>query len=287
MGKKRLLTAAGIAAVAGPIVFGVLNAPAIRAQSALASRPKFEVASIRSGCTRGGDSSPGRLTLNCISVKGLISRAYDLYASGPLVLHIFSPVEGGPDWINSEQYDINAKAEGNANSDLMNGPMLQTLLEDRFKLKIHRETREVPGFALTGAKGGPKLEPFVEGTCVPYVTDSTLPPGKHFCDRAWLTGASSVTMNFVGASMTTLAQDLSYRVGRPVVDRTGVAGLHDFRLDFAPDESTPTLHPIANSDASGTSIFTALQEQLRLRLESAKGVGEFLVIDHIERPTEN
>ena len=252
-----------------------------------AAAPRFEVASIRSGCTRGGSSSPGRLTLDCMSAKGLITRAYDLYAHGPFVIHLFTPIEGGPDWINSEFYDINAKAEANASVDAMNGPMLQALLEERFHLKIRRETREIPGFALTVARGGPKLQPFVEGTCVPFVTDSTLPPGKHFCDRAWLTGGSNVTIHFPGASMQTLAQDLSYRVGRPVVDKTAIEGLHDFRLEFAPDESTPTLHPSTASSDAGPSIFTALQEQLRLRLEPAKEPGEFLIIEHIERPTEN
>jgi uncharacterized protein (TIGR03435 family) len=266
------------------LIGGVLALQAL-AQSPAPATLKFEVASIRPGCTRGLITSPGRVTLNCINLKTLVSRAYDHYASGPFVIHMFEPIEGGPDWTDTELYDINAKAEGNPRPDLMNGPMMQALLEDRFKLKIHSETRQVPGYALTVVKGGPKLQPSVEGTCAPYVEDSAPPSGKHFCDRAWLTG--NVIINFPGASMKTLAQDLSFRVGRPVVDQTGLTGRFDFRVEFSPDESTPTLHPPAVPNDAGTSIFTALQEQLRLKLEPAKEPLDVIVIDHVEQPSAN
>ena len=110
------------------------------------------------------------MTLNCITVQGLIDAAYVMYADGRNFNRMkqqLIPIEGGPGWIDSERYTINAKAENDANAYLMEGPLLQTLLENRFKLKIHRETREIPVYNLVVAKGGPKLKPFQEGSCTP------------------------------------------------------------------------------------------------------------------------
>src|SRR5439155_4842339 len=94
-------------------------------------------------------------------------------------------IEGGPDWIRSERWDVDATAEGTPGSAMMQGPMLQTLLEERFKVKLHRETREVPVYIVTVAKGGPKLTPFKEGSCVSIVPppgpQTTLAPGQHRC----------------------------------------------------------------------------------------------------------
>ncbi len=147
---------------------------------------KFEVATIRlcdsdaGGRSGGGKSTSGRLVLNCQSLgdadrsfPGLIAQAYGLFAGGhrnpPWTM---PPVEGGPAWLKSDRYEIVAKAAGDTSQDTMNGPMLQALLEDRFKLKVHRETREIPVYALTVAKAGPephplgpKLHPFKEGSC--------------------------------------------------------------------------------------------------------------------------
>ena len=256
------------------------------------SKPKFEVASIRPGCTRtaGGyvQSAPGRLTLNCVSLGSLIQGAYgagDLIASGGIRFRMNLPIEGGPGWIN-DWYDIAAKAEGDASDEAMSGPMLQSLLEDRFRLKIHRETREVAGFALIAAKGGPKLQPSRPGGCKTYGAGVERQPGEHFCDRVWLSGmGSSLQVNFLGAPVESLARDLSYRLNRPVLDKTGLSGLFDFHLDFEPDQDTPTLHSAPAHE--GTNIFTAIQEQLGLKLESRKVPGEILVIDSVERPSGN
>ncbi len=183
LSKKVALAVAGASALAVPIAVGILNAPSIRAQSAPASTPKFDVASVRPGCGGGGQvkgdlkqkgagaipaSSPGRLSV-CGPLSqdmgGLIEKAYGRFANGrrnpPWAV---VPVEGGPAWIHSDPYLI---SEGDPSLELMQGPMLQALLEDRFQLKMHRETREVPVYALTIAKGGSKLQPFKEGTCVP------------------------------------------------------------------------------------------------------------------------
>jgi uncharacterized protein (TIGR03435 family) len=150
--------------------------------------PKFEVASIKpcsgepagrggvKSAGRGGGSSPGRLVLHCQTVRSLVQQAYDFYANGrrlPVLPPNFraEPISGGPSWVDSERYEINAKAEGSPRTETMNGPMLQALLEDRFKLRAHRETREVPVYLLTVAKGGIKLQKVDEGSCVPLDMD--------------------------------------------------------------------------------------------------------------------
>jgi uncharacterized protein (TIGR03435 family) len=152
------------------IAIGLLHAPIGRAQSPAAVTPAFEVASVRpckdsepGGRSRGSPaaSSPGRLTLRCQNVMGLIDVAYRFYANGSVnAPWSWPPIEGGPAWINSDRYEINAKAEGTPPEAMTHGPMLQALLEDRFKLKIHRETREIQAYLLTVAKNGPKLQPF-------------------------------------------------------------------------------------------------------------------------------
>jgi uncharacterized protein (TIGR03435 family) len=142
--------------------------------------PKFEVAAIKpcnaadaggrrgGGRGRGGDQgfSPERLTVRCAPVTYLIQNAYGSWDG-----HTFNPfrtiaVDGGPDWIKLERYWIDAKAESPQSTGTMMGPMMRALLEDRFQLKIHRETRVVPVYALTVAKGGAKLQPAQEGSCI-------------------------------------------------------------------------------------------------------------------------
>ena len=159
--RKMTLTAIGVAAFAMPILIGVLNAPAIRAQSAPAATPKFEVVSIKpcelqqddmSDMAPGGNSTPGNLRTECFPLldatgHGLIRGAY---ASDP-----FTPITGGPSWIHSVAYEINARAEGSPSVRTMNGPMMRGLLEEYFHLKIHQQTAEGPVFFLTVARGGP------------------------------------------------------------------------------------------------------------------------------------
>src|SRR5579862_2610180 len=149
---------------AGVIVAAAANAPYIRAQSAPAPAPKFEVASIRpcesaptaAGVRGGGIGvSPGKLRVNCVSVRYMIQIAYGNSADSKLVFAFdpngVAPVEGGPPWMKSDQYDIEAKAEGDRGRQAMEGPMLRALLEDRFKLKLHIETRQIPMYELTVA----------------------------------------------------------------------------------------------------------------------------------------
>jgi uncharacterized protein (TIGR03435 family) len=271
---------------------------------------KFEVASVKPcrpddqgpGGRSRGPNSPARLDLRCQRVSDLIETAYNFRANGKAAdTRVLVPLEGGPAWTRSDRYTIDAVAEGNPGMDAMTGPMLRALLEERFQLKLHRETREVPVYALTVAKGGAKLRPHAEGSCI--ALDPSLPPGpptKPFCGRAkGVRGPGGLTVQFREVTLDEFARNLGVNAGpqilsRPVVDKTGIAGVFDIDLTFSPDENNSTGlaksdGPAAATDPTGTgaSIFTAVQEQLGLRLESAKGPQEVLVIDRVERPSEN
>jgi uncharacterized protein (TIGR03435 family) len=278
----------------------------IRAQSTLPATPRFEVASVKR-CkdepgfkSGGGESTPGRVSTGCLPLAdvrgmGLIRRAYVRFAGGhPNPLGIL-PVEGGPAWIRSEFYDINARADGNPRQGVMEGPMMQALLEDRFKLKLHRETRQIPVYALTAVKVA-KLKPFQEGSCVPS-SDTFLPPTLAEGQRPCRALVSRLSVVAEGATILEFSKLLTLAVDRPVIEKTGLMGRYDINLEFSADQSIPGPPGTGGSSpaAAGTaadprttpSIFTAVQEQLGLKLAPAKGPGEFLVVDHVERPSEN
>jgi uncharacterized protein (TIGR03435 family) len=159
-------------------------------------------------------------------------------------------------------------------------------------LKIHSETKETAVYALTTTKGGSKLPPFKEGSCTP--ADTVQPPGTRAQDEKPRCGFGGVRikppMLILEArriSLDEFTKNVLSILDRPTINQTRIAGLFDFHLEFAPDETTPALPRLAPSDNSGPSIFTAIQEQLGLKLAPAKGPGTFLVIDHVERPSEN
>ena len=236
---KKVALAAGVTALAAPIALGILNAPVIRAQSAPADTPKFEVASIRlctgsegggrgKGRGGGGDGSgPSleRLNTVCQPLMNYIRMAYVNFADGHFAfLRPSVPIEGGPGWINSARYRIEAKAENPVGQSAMRGPMLQALLEDRFKLKVHRETREVPVFELTVTKGGAKFKAPEEGSCIAFDLDHRPPPSladAHFCGMVEFKQEGMTTY---GATMADFAQTLSNELDRPVIDKTGLTG---------------------------------------------------------------
>ena len=181
-GKKVALALIGLATLGAPVVIGVLNAPAIRGQNAVPANLKFEVASIKP-CELGHGPvsfgiTPGLLKMHCLTVKGLIGTAYVTNAE-PSTGTVFARdgITGGPAWLSSDAYDIEAKAEGNASGPVMAGPMLRALLEDRFKLKLHSETRQIPVYELTVAKSGFRLKPLPEGSCTPFDAFAIEPQG--------------------------------------------------------------------------------------------------------------
>ena len=240
--------------------------------------------------------------MNCETVKDLIRDAYDLLANGHLPRGTISrnsrtvPIEGGPGWINSERYYIDAKAEGPQTQEMMRGPMMRTLLEDRFKLKIRRGTRQGQVYELKVAQGGPKLEPVEPGSCTPIkdfdwrkLARGEKPP--LICDGAMVQNGK---MAFLAMSIADFCQNLTWdALDRPVIDKTGITGRFNFRIEFAPDEATPFFHSagvdptVAPAEPAGPSIFTALQQQLGLKLERATGPVDLLIIDHVEKPSEN
>ena len=287
-GKKVTLATIGIATFAVPILIGVLHAPAIRAQDAPATAPKFEVASIKlTGNSEGGSMRPwpGRLTATA-PLRALIEAAYHVQP--------FQIVDG-PAWIRSEQYEIDARATGNPdNAQIF--LMLRSLLEDRFQLRIHRESREMPVYALVPARGGLKLSPPRDGSCVegevppPGLGDPAPPPRCGGMNVPLEAG--SWHMRGGKVPMTEFVRVLSLGLGRTVTDQAGFSGVFDVDLEFRLDDTTvgwfgsPPPPGAFPTETASPSIFSAIQ-QLGLRLDSTKGPVEVLVIDHAERPSAN
>jgi len=193
-------------------------------------------------------------------------------------------ISGGPDWIDSDAYDINAKvvaADGTAPLKLtktQRRQMLQTMLADRFKLVVHNETKDAPIYELDIAKGGPKLHASTPGNDA--ARGVTGPDGQFHPGLDNYVGNGVIIEQ--GYPLSYVADLLTSMLHRPVVDKTGLTGKYDISLRWTPD-NTPVDSPLAG----GPSIFTAAQEQLGLKLTSTHGPVKTLVIDHVERPTPN
>jgi bla regulator protein blaR1 len=298
LGKKLLLVVAGTMAVAGPLMFGLMQEPQRQAASPVAGAaskvPAFEVASIKPDKSGTGmttlRTTPVGFSASNISLKALIQQAYGVEENQIL---------GAPSWLGSERYDIEAKvasSDTDALHDLnpdQRRIMLQPLLADRFQLKVHTELKDLPVLALVVAKGGPKLHEAKPGDTYPNGLkgfDGPGGPGMMLMRPGQLT-AQGVDLWFV-------AKQLSQQLGRTVQDKTGLTGKYDFTLQWKPDRD-PSPMPGAppageqgpgatlSTDSSEASIFTAVQEQLGLKLESRKAPVEVLVIDHVEAPSEN
>ncbi len=211
-------------------------------------------------------------------------------------------ISGAPEWVNSEGFDIVAKAEG----DLRGGRMLlalRTLLEDRFQLKVHREVKDGPVYNLMVAKSGLKLQQSKEGSCIildtvrfPRPAPGEKPPpmcdirmGTNGPNRILTaTGTKISVPDMTGVAIPPFTFYLSQILNRTVIDKTGLTGMFDFHLEFAPDDVTPGVTASGDAgDPPGPSIFAALQEQLGLKLEAGKGPVDLLVIDRVAKPTEN
>ncbi|HUD99000.1 MAG TPA: M56 and DUF3738 domain-containing protein [Bryobacteraceae bacterium] len=269
------------------------------------ARPAFQVASIKRNPAAWSEpthhpmgvhpEAGGRLTAQNAPLTLLIQRAYGVQAF---------QVVGGPAWINSPGYDIEAKPEGDTNRKQM-WLMLQSLLADRFKLALHRETRELPVYNLTAAARGPKLAAPKEVNCVSRGPDAPTPPpvseSGPVLDCGYLAGplgwGSGLRLEGSHVHMADFIKQLALVLDRPVLDKTGFTGAFDLDLSFTADQATMGLPGSGGpGDPGGTAIptnpdlpniFAALKEQLGLKLVPAKGPVEVLVIDHVERPTAN
>jgi uncharacterized protein (TIGR03435 family) len=261
-----------------------------------AAAPRFDVASIKlhtpEVSRHGVQALPGGLHAENASVRMLMQNAYGLQSF---------QIVGGSGWVDSAGYDVEAKAEGNPGRSQI-WLMLQSLLEDRFRLKVHRETKELPVYALTAAKSGLKLPMPKEGDCLSTTPDAStfyaggrLPPPGEGRQPLARCGSVNVVLLPTGARMQggkipmpEFIRMLSMVLGSAVIDKTGFTGPFDVRLDFLPDETTAALPaPPSPPDDPNPSILMALQEQLGLKLETTKGPVAVLVIDGVERPAEN
>jgi uncharacterized protein (TIGR03435 family) len=299
--RRKLMAAVAGCAILGPVLFGLVKIPQASAQeqqSASATRLSFEVATVKPN--RASDNqrmiriSPGKFSVVGMPLKELIRFAYDLKSDAQLT--------GGPAWVNSDRFDIEAKEDEAQASSKLPPPemgkqmrlMLQSLLADRFGLKVSHATKELPVYALVIAKGGPKLTPT---TTPPMAPPGDQPSGGDPAKKSFnrgirmqgngdLTGMAAPTGML--ADVLSRQPELSNRV---VQDKTGLTGDYDWTLKWTPapmgspsnaDDAAPPA-----GDPSTPSLFTAVQEQLGLKLEPQKGTVDILVIDHVEQPSAN
>ena len=299
--RKAALALVATAALAVPILIGALHAPVLDAQSPPGIH--FDVASIKPTSQQGPDIQGlgsvqvlpgGRLFAEKALLRYFIQNAY-----GVKPFQIF----GGPGWINSAHYDIDARAEGNPSPGQMR-LMMQSLLRQRFQLQLHHETKILPVYELTVAKNGLNLPEPKQGSCVaPDPNAGPLPaPGQPIaCGRVlMMMSPAGAQLRGGKVSMPELVRVLSNVLGRIVVDKTGFRGTFDVHLEFAPDETlgglpTPPPLPSPSNDSarpapppdSRGNLSAALDEQLGLKLQPAKGPVDILVIDSVERPSAN
>jgi uncharacterized protein (TIGR03435 family) len=260
-----------------------------------ASDLAFEVASVKPNRADDGrvmlSMQPGgRFTATNVALRMLIRQAYEMQDF---------QIVNGPGWIGTDRFDVVAKApEGEVTADRLR-PMLRALLAERFHLAAHTETREMSIYALVKARSDGKLGPKLTAS----TTDCTAARGRRGgpppappqpgqrIDCGLMMGLGR--MNAGGMPLTELARTLSQQVGRVVVDKTGLAGTYDFELTYTPENlglgggAPPQLNggPAPAIDPNAPTLFTALQEQLGLKLDSDRGPVTVLVIDRVEQPT--
>jgi bla regulator protein blaR1 len=279
LARKLILTIVGMAAILGPLAFGAFAALQNYAQSPAETgpRPSFEVAAIKpnhrdSPCCTYGGMEPGGYRIRNVSLKSLIAEAYELPDD---------QISGGPGWIGSEHYDIEAKMSDSQHREIEKlgkrrqehqvDLMLQSLLTSRFGLTVDHQPREFADYALILAKGGPKLH--MTGTPEP-------PPSKHPDSNG---GSFLCAFQAKDSPLHGLVVFLSNELDRPVIDETGLNGNYDINLEVPLDSQTD-----ADSQTDvGSAIMTTLPDQLGLALKSRKVSADMIVITHIERPSEN
>ncbi len=276
------------------IVFALLSVASMHAQIVHGTEPlpSFEVATVRpwlpppppppgeeivsERVMKVSPGAPGGQATDRVHLLGdaeiLIALAYGLPVAS------YSRIIGAPDWVNSqaERYEVQAKIDAAQLAEMQKmtpsqqwqqvSLMEQSLLAERFKLKVHFEMREMPVYALVIAKGGPKLTPAQDGET----------------NKVVLVGRGGSEMTATAETMDQLARSPFLVIGgHSVVDQTGLKGTYDFKLSWGPDD------PSAAGDSSQPPLLTAIQQQLGLKIVQTKGPAEVVVIDHIEKPTGN
>ena len=285
--------------VISSIMLSALCTQPLRAQLLVRSPdkplPSFEVASIKPSLPGNSHSGLGvsgdRLSVENMPLKRIIEFAFNAKSDAQVI--------GGPDWVKSKTYDINAKEDESQVAELKKLPpeqrqsqvrlMLQSLLIDRFKLQVSRQEKELPIYALVVTKNGAKLSPAAPPAAVEGIQAQ---PSQRRHGISTTNGKMTAT----GISMAFFADNLTRQReagGRLVVDKTGLSGEYDFSLNWTPESFLDSSNEIespgsrGSADTNGTSLFTALKEQLGLKLEPQKGAVEILVIDHVEPPSAN
>jgi uncharacterized protein (TIGR03435 family) len=285
---RRLLLMVGLMAIGGSSVRGQEPSTA----TVDVKLPAFDVVSIKPNKSGGGMirvmNRPDGYSASNISLKILIQAAYGIRED---------LISGAPGWVDSARYDIDAKVDGADVEALkkltpeQRRLILQPLLADRFKLKVHTETKQLPVYELVVAKGGSKLKEAIVGDI--YANGIKGPDGV---GRGGMVRMGRGQLTAQGVPMSSVVNMLSQQLHRTVIDKTGLTGKYDLELNWTPDEGEGMgppppgggqPHGDAPTEGSGPSIFTATQEQLGLRLQSGKGPVDTLVIDHVETPTEN
>ncbi len=335
----------GMAATAGPLqplanVAGAGQA-AINQTSSTPAQPQFEEASIRpcdpdnvppapEGARGGGANSfqmtPGRTHALCLTLATIIRHAYGY---GPAGLDFINPggrgrglgmnnvyglgvedgrrVKGGPDWVRSEHYTIDAVADGAADAETMSGAMMRDVLSRRFQLKVHIDMEQVPAFDLAVAKSGLKIKPVDTSACTP---PPRMTPGvpmifrpvsfadvrrgeKPTCGLSGQRNGPNMVLVGGATQLAGLGRSLGGNLGQvQVFDKTGNTDRFNFILEFAIDENVrPPVLPPSDTDSAnvprGETILTAVEDQLGLKLEPARGSRDVIVIDRVERPSPN
>jgi uncharacterized protein (TIGR03435 family) len=283
-------------AIFGAAIALVLTASAAQAPtSEAAASPTFDVASVKSHGSIPGDRRlvfmpNGRFLAHNVPLRSLIATAY----GDPRPLPTYRII-GGPAWIESEAFDIEAKAPDNfANLPAgFSDPgrlMLRALLADRFGLVVRQERRAVPVYALTLARRdgrtGPALRPAAAEDCVPAPPPGQPPARTDLPPCGVARGMGSGKLAGYSATFDQIARILELGTDRPVTNRIAQAGTFTFALEFTPARTGPSTDA-AGGDAPSVSIFTAVQEQLGLRLEPSTSDMDVIVIERVERPSQN
>jgi uncharacterized protein (TIGR03435 family) len=319
----------GVVAVAAAFVLAVVRLSSQTPEP----KPSFDVISIKpspplgaGGPIRlGGGPQGDRFTMNSATLRMLLQMAFQRAGNTSLAGQM--QIIGGPGWMDSERYDIQAKTDcsgGTFSRDRLQ-LMVQSLLEDRFQLKAHRETRELPIYNLVVTKDGPKIKKAADqitptlaqtlpNPCEPLTAANTPPPlppppGPAFDPKTlprgavmMMMGPNGMTMRAMATRFDAIVRLLQNQLGRTIVDRTGLEGLYDFELTFSqeglnspfgrglplppPPGGAPAGTPAVTAADPAPSLLSAIQE-LGLKLEPSKGSVEVLVIDSVEKPTEN